>query len=219
MLYIYMLPAAFLAPIIHEWVKALCSTLLGDPTPKRTGHLTLNPLKYFEPIGFLFVLTFGFGWANPVPTAALHYKNRNLGTILTYTAPIFVNLLLGIASVVGVMALGTRGNVMVNAGLMFRIITEFHFIVTDVNMIGIILLSHFAFININIALFNLIPIYPLAANKLMIVFSSPDTIARLNHNEKMMQIILIVLLAINVIGRVFGPVAARIVILTWGIFA
>ena len=68
MRYLYMLPAAFLVPVIHEWVKAMVSTALGDPAPGRHGFLTANPFKYFEPIGFFFILLFGFGWGRPVPT-------------------------------------------------------------------------------------------------------------------------------------------------------
>ena len=57
--YLFLLPAAFFAPVIHESVKALCSAKLGDPTPKSKGFITGNPLKYFEPIGFICIMIFG----------------------------------------------------------------------------------------------------------------------------------------------------------------
>ena len=59
MRFLFLLPAAFLAPVIHEMVKALISTAQGDPAPRRHGFLTANPFKYFEPIGFIFIMVFG----------------------------------------------------------------------------------------------------------------------------------------------------------------
>ncbi len=76
MSYLYAIPGALLAPIIHEWVKAMCSARQGDPTPKAKGFLCGNPFKYFEPIGFFLMIMFGFGWGRPVPTSALYYKDR-----------------------------------------------------------------------------------------------------------------------------------------------
>lgn len=46
------IPAAFFALILHEMVKARCSTWLGgDPTPRNSGLMSGNPIKYLEPIG------------------------------------------------------------------------------------------------------------------------------------------------------------------------
>jgi len=216
MRYIYMLPAAFLAPVIHEWVKALCSTALGDHTPRNTGHLTLNPFRYFEPIGFVFILLFGFGWGNPTPTAALHYKNRQTGTLITYLVPVLVNLLLGIGAAIAVSALAANVYGPMHYNSLF-IFIGFSFWTPNIYFLGILMLSHFAFININMALFSIIPVYPLAANKLVQLFGRPDTIARVNHYEKPMQIILILLLAFGLIGQLFFPITRFIIGLAWGI--
>jgi len=213
-----MLPAAFLAPVIHEMVKAICSAAQGDPTPKNTGRLTLNPFKHFDPIGFLFILAFGFGWGNPAPTAALHYKNRQRGVLVTYLVPVLVNLLLGIGAAIGVaiMAAGIFDPVVAGNHNLFVRFIRYHFLETDLYVVGMLLLSHFAFINICLAMFNLIPVFPLAANKILLLFSRPDTIARVNHYEKPMQIILILLLAFGIIAQVFIPIVIQIVRLVWG---
>jgi len=212
-----MLPAAFLAPVIHEWVKALVSTALGDPAPRRHGYLTANPLRYFEPIGFMFVLLFGFGWGRPVPTTALHYKNRQRDIILTYMIPVLANLLLGVAAIAGVGVIITRiyGSVTFSE---FAFLIYFPFFLPELYQVGIFILAHFAFVNINLALFNLIPVYPLAANKLLITFSSPDNIARFNHYEKPMQIILILLLAFGIIPNMLLPISNWISVRAWGLF-
>ena len=216
MRYIYMLPAAFFVPVIHEWVKAMVSTALGDPTPRERGYLTLNPFRYFEPIGFLFVLIFGYGWGNPTPTAALHYRDRQKGIIITYVTPVLVNLLLGIGAVIGV-------NILINAHFSHVPYNMFFFFLhasewtTDIYTLSILLLSHFAFVNINIALFNLIPVYPLAANKLLLLFSQPDNIARFTHYEKPMQVGMVLMLAFGIIGSILHPIAQLIIRASWGI--
>jgi len=213
--YIYMLPAAFLVPVIHEWVKAMVSTAQGDPTPRQHGFVTLNPFRYFEPVGFLFVLLFGFGWGNPTPTAALHYKNRQQGVVITYVTPVLINLLLGIGAVIGVNILLNIHYGQVNYNMFFLSIRMAMW-TSDPYYIAILVLSHFAMVNINIALFNLLPVYPLAANRLLLLFSRPDTIARVNHYEKPMQIAMIVMLAFNIIAMILSPILHIIVRIVWG---
>jgi len=219
MRYIYMLPAAFLVPVIHEMVKAICSALQGDPVPKNTGRLTLNPFKHFDPIGFVFILLFGFGWGNPTPTAALHYKNRQQGVLITYLVPVLVNLLLGVGAVIVVAIMTTSTNLQMEGHFAFWLYINTPIFTTDVYLLALILLSHFAFINICIALFNIIPVYPLAANKILLQFSRPDTIAKINHYEKPMQIVLILLLAFGLINQILSPIAMHIIRLVWGVVA
>ena len=215
--YIYMLPAAFLAPVIHELVKALCSAAQGDPTPKNSGRLSLNPFKHFDPIGFLFIMAFGFGWGNPAPTAALHYKNRQRGVVITYLTPVLVSLLLGIGAAAGVALISNNiFGPLINYN-QFMGFTAYNYFETDIRLVAMLVLSHFAFINICMALFNLIPIYPLAANKILLLFSRPDNIARINHYEKPMQIILVLLLAFGIMAWIFWPIALQIVRLVWGV--
>ena len=219
MRYLYMLPAAFLAPVIHEWVKAMVSAAQGDPTPRNTGHLTANPFKFFEPIGFVFILLFGFGWGKPTPTAALHYKDRRRGVVITHTVPVLVNLLLGIGAVIGIHVLLRLGGVppqLLHYGRFF-FLRNFSELTTYPFDVGIIMLSHFGFINICIALFNLIPVYPMAANRILLLFCRPENIARINHYEKPMQIILILLLFFGVVSNVLFPIAVWIIRVSWGI--
>ena len=214
MRYLYLLPAAFLAPVIHEWVKALVSTAQGDPSPKTYGYLTANPFKFFEPIGFLFIFLFGFGWGRPVQTSALHYKNRPRGVVLTYMIPVLVNLLLGVGAVVvaNIIAIRTIGPLHYGFFLIFMRNAVW---TPHIHEIAIFLLASFAYVNINLALFNLIPVFPLATNKLLLTFSSPSTIAWLNHYEKPMQVILVLLLALGIVEQVTWPFMHRIVSFAW----
>ena len=94
---LFALPAIFVSITICEFTKAFVSTKLGDNIPRQEGRLTLNPFKHFEAIGFILFLLCGFGWGKPVRTSGVYYKNRKLGTVITYTAPILANIVFSLA--------------------------------------------------------------------------------------------------------------------------
>ena len=73
---LYVAPVMLLAIICHECAHGFVSDRLGDPTPRMSGRLTLNPLKHLDPIGTLCLLFFHMGWANPVPINPYYYKDR-----------------------------------------------------------------------------------------------------------------------------------------------
>ena len=68
------LPGALFAFTIRGYAQALTATKLGDPTPRNSGRLTMNPLVHLDPIGFLFILLFGFGWTKSVPVNTRNFK-------------------------------------------------------------------------------------------------------------------------------------------------
>jgi Zn-dependent protease len=214
--YIYLLPGAFLAPVLHEWVKALTSTLQGDPTPRSRGFLTGNPFRYFEPVGFLMMLLFGgFGWGQPVPTSALHYKNRRRGILVTYITPSAVNLLLGIIAIMAVSLLAVGfGDASLDAFLVVRSM-YMNVWVADARWIAMLVLFAFAQCNILLALFNLIPVHPLDASKILRLYARPDLLVKMNHYEKPMQIILMLALVFRFVGMMFHPVWEAILRMAW----
>jgi Zn-dependent protease len=59
--------ALVLSLTFHEFAHAWTADRLGDPTPRRYGRVTLNPLKHLDPFGTLLMLLVGFGFARPVP--------------------------------------------------------------------------------------------------------------------------------------------------------
>ena len=210
--FLLMLPGAFLAPILHEWVKAMVSRALGDPVPKNSGFLSWNPIKYFEPIGFILMMAVGVGWGRPVPTSPLYYKDRRMGTILTYTAPIVANLLVGmlvafIWRVVFVDSLFTWAQItLYETGATWPITWTFY-----LNMA----VRLFAQMNIGLAVFSLIPVFPLAGSKLLQLFASSETNMRMMHNEKMMQFILMITLMFGVLQMLIFPIRDFILNLVW----
>ncbi len=96
---------------VHEWAHAWAAHKLGDPTAKSQGRMSLNPLVSFDPVGALFLLLFGFGWAKPVPIDSRYFKNRRRDTALTALAGPVSNLIvawLG-ALVYWGISVGTKG--------------------------------------------------------------------------------------------------------------
>ena len=68
----------FLILPLHEWAHGFVAHKLGDDTAKREGRLTFNPIASIDPIGALFILLFGFGWAKPVPINPNNFKHAKI---------------------------------------------------------------------------------------------------------------------------------------------
>lgn len=69
------LPALLIAVTVHELAHALVADQLGDPTSRRLGRLTLNPLPHIDPLGAVCLVLAGFGWAKPVPVDARNFRH------------------------------------------------------------------------------------------------------------------------------------------------
>ena len=87
----------------HEWGHAKSANMLGDPTAKDLGRMSLNPAVHIDPIGTLFLPMLGslfgggfFGWAKPVPVDPYNLKNRRRDLMLIAAAGPFMNILLTI---------------------------------------------------------------------------------------------------------------------------
>jgi Zn-dependent protease len=71
---VLMAPALLLAVTIHEVAHGVVADRLGDPTARRLGRLTLNPLPHIDVLGALAFILAGFGWAKPVPVDVRHFR-------------------------------------------------------------------------------------------------------------------------------------------------
>ena len=99
---LYSAPAVLIAMVLHELSHAYTSYRLGDPTPKLTGRLTINPLKHLDLFGSLCLLLLGFGWAKPVQINPRYYKNPKIGTLWVSLAGPGMNFLLAFIGSIGV---------------------------------------------------------------------------------------------------------------------
>ena len=177
--YIYIVVAALFAIILHEIAHGLVSTWLGDPTPKRQGRLSLNPLKHLDPIGTLCLIFFHVGWAKPVVVNPDYYKNKKRGMALVALAGPLMNFLLAIFSII-IMAIFVKVNAYSNV-----LIIIYNF------------LLYYSVINLGLGLFNLIPIPPLDGSRILGAFLKDDTYEQYMKYERYGFIIIAILLALS----------------------
>lgn len=127
---------------IHEYAHCFVTDRLGDPTPRIKGRLTLNPLAHLDPIGTLAIILTGFGWGKPAPYDPYNLKEPVRDSALIAAAGPASNIL--IATVLSVlMKLGVGGELLALFSMQL------------------------IFINVALALFNLLPIHPLDGGKIM----------------------------------------------------
>ena len=179
--YLLRVPGIVIAVTIHEFVRALVSTRLGDLLPREGGRLTFNPFKQMDAIGFFLLLFFGFGWGNPVRTSPTYYRNRRVGTLLTYATPIVINIIIAMFMFLAYQFIAMGGMTQTVPAL--SVISS--------------IFAYAAVYNLTYGIFNLIPVYPLAGSKLLSVFVSPGTSVKFAQYEKVLQIVLVFLIAFN----------------------
>ncbi len=91
---LYQIPAILIALTLHELSHGYVAYRCGDPTAQMMGRLSFNPLKHLDPIGTLFMLLFGFGWARPVPVNPRNYRHYRRDDLLVSIAGITMNFCL-----------------------------------------------------------------------------------------------------------------------------
>ena len=144
----FVLVAVFVMVLsVHEYAHALVGYWLGDNTAKRMGRLTLNPLAHIDPLGFVALLTVGFGWGKPVPFNPYNLKYPRWGPTLVALAGPGSNLILGLI-----------------CALLFRFLFPS---LGEQNLLTVFLL-YAAYLNFALMLFNLIPIPPLDGSKVLL---------------------------------------------------
>ena len=86
--------AVMMAIVFHEVSHAFVAYKFGDPTPKFTGRLSLNPARHFDSLGFLAFFVIGFGWAKPVMINPLNFRNFKKGQRFVALSGVTTNLVL-----------------------------------------------------------------------------------------------------------------------------
>jgi Zn-dependent protease len=88
------IPGLVIGISVHEFAHAKAADMLGDPTPRMQGRVTLNPVKHFDPIGLIALLLIGFGWGRPVQTSPRNFKNVRRSSFIVAIAGVAMNFVL-----------------------------------------------------------------------------------------------------------------------------
>tara|TARA_B100001250_G_scaffold121100_1_gene102793 strand:+ start:559 stop:1218 length:660 start_codon:yes stop_codon:yes gene_type:complete len=179
---ILLLPALVFSLCIHEFSHGIVAYYYGDDTAYKYGRLTLNPIKHLDPMGTMMLLFIGFGYAKPVPVNTFNLNNPRKDIVKVAAAGPISNLILAFFGYFVMYFIFTFANTMFNDSLhlFFRIFIQ---------------------INIYLAIFNLLPIYPLDGGQ---IFGNIISKYYPNFNENLVVYGPRVLLGLILIGLISG---------------
>ncbi|HBD65104.1 MAG TPA: site-2 protease family protein [Clostridiales bacterium] len=143
------LPGILLGLSVHEFAHGYAAVKMGDNTPMLQGRLTLNPVKHIDPMGFLCLMLFGFGWAKPVVINSRNFKNPRKDDAIVSLAGPAANFLVAFLFV----ALMKAVDMFMEYNLTTQVIWE--------------VLQSTVYINLVLMVFNLIPIPPLDGHHIL----------------------------------------------------
>lgn len=176
------LPGIIIAITFHEIAHGLAAESMGDHTAQMQGRLSLNPLKHLDPLGFLSMILFRFGWAKPVPVNPNNFRNRRKGVIWVSLAGSLTNLLLGFISMIAWYAVIPFGNYYLKMVLLYMV--QY---------------------NVMFGIFNLIPIPPLDGSQILAEFLPYNARIRYESFARYGMWVLLACIWLGLFGYVITP--------------
>lgn len=143
---------------LHEFSHAFVAYKCGDPTPKLSGRMTINPLKHMDFMGFLLFILLGIGWAKPVPVNPTNFKKYKKGSRLVSIAGVAANFTIGLLAAV------TYAILLATVGLQVGVVMQYVYAI----LVYLMLVNSFLF------MFNILPIPPLDGFRFISTFAKPD---------------------------------------------
>lgn len=196
-------PPLLFALTFHEFSHAYVATRLGDPTARLLGRLTLNPLAHLDLTGtIVFVLTQRIGWAKPVPVddRYLRHPRRDMmwialaGPVSNIVLAILFGTVVRLSAHVPAQSVSTR--------------------------LLLYMVEGSVIVNLGLAAFNLIPIFPLDGSRILTGLLSPALAERYRRFEFAGPYVLlgIVVLGMATGFNLFGYVISPVVYILGGLF-
>ncbi len=182
------LPGILLGISIHEFAHGYAAYKMGDNTAQMQGRLTLNPLKHLDPMGFMCLLLFGFGWAKPVMINSRNFKNpRKDDAIVSLAGP---------AANFSVAFLF----------MLFLKLADMFLPYTSLNQIIFEVLLSTVHINLVLMVFNLLPIPPLDGHHILGSIGGAKVWNFYYKYYDHLRFLMLLLIVFRGIGRIIGPV-------------
>lgn len=177
-----MLVPGLMAITCHEVSHGFVANRFGDPTARYLGRLTLNPLKHLDIIGTLMVIIVGIGWAKPVPVNFGNLHNPKRDMIWVAAAGPITNMSLAAGSALVMRFLVASTETLPDSSW-FQLFLE----------PVVLMLAFSIYINLLLAVFNLIPLPPLDGGRVLVGLLPYKQAAALSRIEPYGMIIIIVL--------------------------
>ena len=196
------LPIVLLALSVHEMAHGYVAYRLGDPTARSLGRLTLNPLKHLDPYGFICMLLVGFGWANPVPVNSRYFKKPRRDIALVGLAGPLSNLLLAVVFLLLLRFIGFSwlAQMTVTSQMQFNLI-----------YFTCILLYYGVYMNITLAVFNLLPVPPLDGSRIFYIFLPPRLYYKIMQHQRTITLVVMALLLLGPLSAVISRISGLII--------
>ena len=157
---ILMTPVILFSLTVHEYSHGKMALLLGDDTARRLGRLSFNPMRHLDIVGVLFFYFVGFGWAKPVPVDPRNFESPRRDMMYVAIAGPLANIALA-----------------VGCSFFIRLISpEFSYL--------FVILAYGIWINVALAIFNMLPMYPLDGSSVLKGMVSQKIAERMTHLDR-----------------------------------
>lgn len=215
-----MIPCVLFTLAVHECAHGWASFQLGDPTARNLGRLTLNPIKHIDPIGFICMVLFRFGWAKPVPVNARYYKKPRRDMALVAAAGPVSNLIMMALAMFLVHLSYFIYELTADQAYSFSYFWNLWRGVPGLlfpEMIGaklmylwFTLLMNLSILNASLAVFNLLPIPPLDGSRIAFIFLPVKFYFGIMRYERIIQVAMFALLFLGVFDGLLVTVTSAL---------
>ena len=185
------LPAVLAAFTIHEYAHAKTADVLGDPTPRMTGRVTLDPFAHIDWIGLICLLVAGFGWGKPVRVNSSYFKKPRRDSVLVAVAGPLSNLMLALLS-----------------GVVYVILLRFYIRMGAAGEVLMRIVLPFVSWNTLLFAFNIIPVPPLDGYKVIKGFSKHPSNSFFRFMDKYGTLVLMVLFMTGMTSRFISLISS-----------